>query len=151
MAGEIQSTLATVAIAVIDGGRPRSLSRGTRRKHWGAEESLSGSWLGAAAVISVDLVGPGRVGEIGPIVLVKARGIGQPILLDIDDGALIGRDVGDRFPRNSEMLVAQAENPAEREDGVSDLIVSAIDDHVLDLAKIFTGSVHNLRSDEGFL
>jgi hypothetical protein len=61
---------------------------------------------------------------------------------------VIGRAVAERFPGNSEMLVAQAENVTEREDCVSDVVISAIDRHVFDLAKIFPGGVHNLGSDE---
>src|SRR5580658_7818716 len=69
--------------------------------------------VGGDAVVGVYFRSPGRIGHIGPIVLIEARSVLQRLLIHIQDEALLVLVHLKRAPRHREQLAPDAENSAE--------------------------------------
>ena len=108
--------------------------------------------LVAAAVVVVDLAGPGGVGHVRPVRLVEARCGLQRLAVETERRArrvvaAALRDL-DEAPRHREVLLAHAERAAEGDDRVGDAVVAAVENDVLDLAQALVLRVGDLAADQ---
>jgi len=91
--------------------------------------------------VLVNVVAPGGIGHVGPVVLVEPRRVLETVLRDVEHERVLVRIEAERIPRDREQLVAHSEEPAEREDGVGD--PSLLDDE-LPGGRLLLASAENL-------